>query len=142
MVGWNANFITERVKFMSIYGLEVKGLDSTEISQKLEMYVAECFNGYKLDAGQSMFQEGYTLHFDEVADIIPSEHHHLFTNESKFNGMSGYITTEYVGGGVAERTVMLLMDGDSENVYLLYLQETNQEGEERTTLIKDFLIVT
>jgi len=60
---------------MNIQGLEVRGLDSAEISQKLEKYVADYFNGYKLGVGQSMFMEGYVLEFDELNECIPAEYH-------------------------------------------------------------------
>jgi len=124
---------------MSIKGLEVKGLDSTGISQKLEIYVSNYFEGYSLGAGQSMFMEGHMFYFDEVSGIIPAEHHHLFTDESKFNGMSGYVIVGHVEGKADERIISVLMDEQNDYVYLLCLQETGEQGEVQPTIIKDFL---
>jgi len=124
---------------MKIQGLEVKGLDTTAISRKLEVYVANHFQGYKLGAGESMFMEGYMFEFNEIKDIVPAKHHHLFTDESKFNGMSGYITVGYVGGKADERTISVLMDEHSTHAYLLCLHEPNEKGEENIIIIGDFI---
>ena len=120
---------------MNIQGLEVKGLDSTEISQKLEIYVAEYFNGYKLGEGESMFMEGYVLEFGEVNDWIPTEYHNHFKDDDKFNCMSGYIVVDNKDGKTDERIISIVMDEHSEYVYLLCLQES----EDSTTIVKDFL---
>ena len=124
---------------MSIKGLCVKDLDATEISQKLEIYVAKHCQGYKLGACQNMFMEGHMFYFDEVKDVIPAKHHHLFTNESKFNGMSGYVIVGYVGGKADERTISVLMDEHSTYAYLLCLHEPNEKGEEEIIIIGDFI---
>jgi len=129
----------ERAEFMKIQGLEVKGLDVVDISQKLAIYVAEYFNGYKLGEGESMFMEGHMFEFDEIKDIVPSKHHHLFTDESRFNGMSGYIIVGCVDGKKDERVISLLMDEDSEYAYLLCLHETKEKEDDTIILIKDFL---
>ena len=124
---------------MSVTGLCVKDLDATEISKKLEIYVAKHCQGYKLGTCQNMFMEGYMLYFDEIKDIIPTKHHHLFTDESKFNGMSGYVTVGYVDGKKDERTISILMDKDSEYAYFLCLHETKEKEDDTIILIKDFL---
>lgn len=124
---------------MKVLGLEVKDLNTTEISQKLEIYVANHFQGYKLGEGESMFMEGYMFEFDEIKGVIPSKHHHLFTNESRFNGMSGYVTVGYVDGKKDERVISILMDEDSAYAYLLCIHEENEEEDDTITLIKDFL---
>jgi len=123
---------------MSITGLDVKGLDTTEISRKLEVFVADYFKGYSLGAGQSMFQEGFMLEFGELMDTIPLQHHHLFNDDTEFVCMSGFITVGYVDGKADERIISLIMDEHSEYAYLLcLLQEVDGEGE--TVIIKDFL---
>jgi len=124
---------------MEIQGLEVKGLDVVEISQILEKYVADYFNGYELSTGRSMFMEDYVLHFDEVNELIPAKHHHHFTDDSKFTCMSGYIIIDYVAGKVDERVAMLLMDEHSTYVYMLCVQEVDEKGVEKTVIIKDFM---
>jgi predicted metal-dependent RNase len=83
---------------------------------------------------KAFFQENYLLHFDEVKDVIPEQHHHLFNDGNKFNGASGFIKV-----GTQEHCVMLLADEDYGKIYLLCLQETNGNGEARPIVIKDFL---
>ena len=124
---------------MSITGLCVKDLDATQISKKLEIYVAKHCQGYKLGTCQNMFMEVYMFYFDEVKDIIPTKHHHLFTDESKFNGMSGYVTIGSVGDEADERIISVLMDEHSAYAYLLCLHEPNEEGEENIIIIGDFI---
>ena len=123
---------------MKIQGLEVKGLDSTEISQKLEKYVADYFKGYKLGTGQSMFMEGYELEFCEINDWIPAEYHNHFTNDDKFTCMSGYIVIDYKDGKADERVISIVMDEHSEYIYLLCLQDADEKGEENIIIIGDF----
>ena len=119
-------------------GLCVKGLDTTEISRKMEVYLADYSKGFNLVSGQSMFIESIMLHNDEVKTMIPSEYHHLFTDNCKFNGLSGYVTIGCSGGEVVEGIVMLLMDEHCTSAYLLYLQEATEAGNDNT-IIKDFL---
>jgi len=126
---------------MVIKGLCVKGLDTVEISQRMVRYVANYFYDYKLGAGQSMFVENFILHFDEVRDTIPAEHHILFTDDDKFSGMSGYVTVDYAQSESKEHVVMLLMDEHSTYIYFLCLQETNEKGEDKIIIINDFLSV-
>jgi hypothetical protein len=114
--------------------MDIKGLDMTQISQKLAIYVESYFDGFRLPERDSLFQESYRLHFDEVKDSIPRQHHHLFGDDNWFNGASGFIEV-----GTQEHLVMLLADENYETVFTLCLQEADEEGDERTIIIKDFL---
>ena len=124
---------------MDTLDLCVAGLDSAEISQKLEPYVAGHFPGYKLGTGQSMFMEGHVFCLEELDSVIPDKYHHFFNAETKFNCMSGYITVGHTQGKPDERTVMAVMDSESQRVYFFCLEEEGEGGELQTTLIKDFL---
>ncbi|MCL1882139.1 MAG: hypothetical protein FWF81_00070 [Defluviitaleaceae bacterium] len=120
-------------------GLDVKGLDVYELSRKMEKFVTAHFNDYKLGADESMFMEGHLFYYEEVQKMFPSKHQHLFTGDCKFLGMSGYITVNHAGDKADERIIMLLMDEQSERAYLLCLEETDEQGNENTVIIEDFL---
>jgi len=122
-------------------GLCVKGLDTTEISRKMEVYLAGYFKDFNIGPEQPMFIESILLHYDEVKAMIPAEHHHLFTDNCKFNGLSGYVTIGCSGDEAVERVVMLLMDEHCTSAYLLYLQEASDTGSDNI-IIKDFVSYT
>ena len=125
---------------MNTMGLCVTGLDSVEISQKMERYVIDCFPAFKLDTGQSMFMEGHIFYLEEIDSVIPDKYRHLFTDESKFICMSGFITVGHAQDQSDERTIMLIMNDSGKRAYLLLcLQEVDGTGEERIFMIKDFL---
>ena len=116
--------------------MDVVGLDTSEISQKLEKYVVDYFQGFKLGKNQSMFAEGHTFDFTEVLHLIPEPHHHAFTDDSKFLGMCGDITVSNPQGQPTEHTLMLLLNEESSQAYVLATQQPDM-GE--TVIIKDFL---
>jgi len=128
--------ILKGVECMSIKGLRIKGLDTVDVSLKLEKYVAEYFTGYALGIGQSMFMEAYFFHFSEVKEMIPVNHHHLFTENDRLIGMSGYIS---LNDNLDERVIMMLTDEHGEYAYLLYLQSEDENGNTESVIIKDFL---
>jgi hypothetical protein len=114
--------------------MDAKSLNITEISQNMAIYVENYLGKFKLSDGESLFQENYLLHFDEVKDFIPEQYHHLFNDGSKFNGASGFIKV-----GTQEHCVMMLADENYGKIYLLCLQETDANGQVRLIVIKDFL---
>ena len=114
--------------------MDIKGLDLVQISQKLAIYVSEYFKGFTLADGESLFAESYLFHFDEVKDNIPAQYHHLFNDDSKFNGAAGFIEV-----GDTEHCIMMLTDEDYNRVYLLSKQDADVDGNEKTVIIKDFL---
>jgi len=120
-------------------GLYIGGIESTGISQLMEKYVAEYFKSYKLDEGQSMFQEGHIFYFEEVEGIIPAKYHHFINNEDKFGGLSGYITVDCEDENTDERIISVLMCECGSYLYLLSTQEIDENGIERTIIIKDFI---
>ena len=124
---------------MQAKGLCVKGLDVYEISKKLEPYVSDYFSGFKIGTNESLLQEGFLFTYDEVNDMIPAKHHHLFTDDCKLLGMSGYITLSNTAGKPDERILMVLFDEDSEYLYLVCLQEENEQGDEQSIIIADFI---
>jgi hypothetical protein len=118
--------------------MNIKGLDLTEISRRLEKHITDYFTGYTLAAGQCLFAESYLFYFDEVKHIIPGKYHNLFKDTDKFNGASGFIKPNAMSSKSDECVVMLLTDEFYEKAYLLCLQETDEAGKERIIILQDF----
>jgi len=105
-----------------------------QVSQLMATHVESHIKGFKLPKGESLFQESYLHDFEEIAEIIPAQYHHLFKSAGKINGASGFIEV-----GSQTYALSLLADEDYATVLLLCLQEVS-EGEDRNTIIiKDFL---
>ena len=115
-------------------GLNIQGLDTAQISEKLSVYVENHIRGFMLSDGESLFQENYLLSFDECKDAIPSKYHHLFTDTDMLNGLSGFIKA-----GAKQYIVMLLVDEAFTKAYLLSMQGAGAEGSDETVIIADFL---
>ena len=111
--------------------MNITRLDMAQISQLMSVYVERYVKGFKLSEGDSLFQESYLLHYDEVE--IPEQHRHRFTNTDKFNGASGFIKADS-----QENFVMLLISEDYTTAYLLSMQGSDLEGNEQTVIIGDF----
>jgi len=118
----------------TVKGLCIKDLDMVQISQRMAVYVAKHIEGFTLTAGDSLFQESYTLHHDEVA-VIPDTHKEKFLGVEWFNGASGVI--EAAG---REYVIMLLSSYDYSTAYLLSIQGADDiEDGENPLIIGDFL---
>ena len=115
-------------------GLCIKGLDTVQISIKLSAHVENHIKGFKLPAGESLFQECYPLHFEDAKETIPSKYHHLFTGTDMFNGLAGFIEVDG-----KQYTIMLLADETHSKAYLLSIQYPDTEGGEISAIIGDFL---
>jgi len=124
---------------MDARGLYIAGLDANGISSKLETYIADYIKGYKLGTGQSILVEGHIFYFSEVKHMVRTKHHHLFTDDEKFLGMSGYIATGNKHGEANQLIVMVLLDELSKYAYSLCVQDADEDGAERIIIIKDFL---
>jgi len=129
------NITIERFDFMGMNGLYIGGIDSTGISKLVEKHVSEYFSGYRLDEGQSMFQEGNIFYFEEVKEIIPTKYHQFITDVDKFGGLSGCITLE----SGEEHIVSVMMCECGAYIYFLFTQEPDEGGIERAVIIKDFI---
>jgi hypothetical protein len=126
-------------KEVMVRGLCVKGLDSSEISKRLERYVSDYFNGFALNKGTTMFSEGFILDRPEVLGIIPVKHHPRFSDTCKFLGLSGYITATCSDGSTTDHVIMLLLDEKHEHAFFLCTHEADEDGTPQTVIIKDFL---
>ena len=113
--------------------MDIKGLDMTQISRKLAVFVESYFEGFTLPSGDSLFAESYLLHFEEVKDGIPEQYHCRFTDADRFNGAAGFIEVDGT-----EHCIMLLSDERYDTAYILSKQESDGNGNERTVIIKDF----
>ena len=114
--------------------MNIKGLDIVKISQLMAIHVESHIKGFVLQEGESLFQESYLFDFEEIAEIIPAQYHHLFKSTHKFNGASGDIEFDsqaYI--------VYLLVDEDYATAFLLCLQEVSEGENGKTIVIKDFL---
>ena len=58
--------------------MDIKGLDTEQISIKLSVHVENHIKGFKLSAGESLFQESYLLHIEDAKETIPSKYHPHF----------------------------------------------------------------
>ena len=115
------------------HGLDVRGFTLTEISRKLEKYVADYFIGHELPENESYFAENYLFHFSEVKHLVDSKYHHLFNDDSKFNGASGIFEFD-----ATERVLMLLASEDYSKIFFLFVQESDGNAQ-RDILIADFM---
>jgi|GEM_PF-3094934 len=122
-----------------VKGLDVKGLDVTELSRKMEKYIADYFPDYTPNTDKPLFLEGHLFWLEEIISFLPDYHYQYFTDNSRFIGMSGYLAIDYIWDKASDSFVMLLMDEHSEYAYLLFLREMNKLGVGRTIIIKDFL---
>jgi len=111
--------------------MNIKGLDMAQISRLMAIYVESHVKGFKLSEGDSLFQESYLLHYDEVE--IPEQHRHRFTSTDKFNGASGFIEVDS-----RQYVLMILVSEDYSTAYLLSIQGPDLEGNEQTVIIGDF----
>ena len=119
---------------MSI-GLDIRGLDMTEISHQMERYVADYFKGFSLPVGASLFQESYLLDYDECVDMIPTQHRQHFRETDKFNGASGFLE----GIGTFDDStpiLMLLTNDDNSKALFLFVREPAKQHD---ILLADFL---
>ena len=119
---------------MGLNGLYIGGIDSTGISKLVEKHVSEYFSGYRLDEGQSMFQEGNIFYFEEVKEIIPTKYHQFITDKDKFGGLSGCFTLE----SGEERIISVLLCECGTYLLWLYVHELDTDGIE-PVIIKDFI---
>jgi len=114
--------------------MNITGLDMVQISRLMAVHVENHVKGFKLSDGDSLFQESYLLHYDEVEASIPEQHRHRFNSADKFNGASGFIEADS-----QEHFVMLLISEDYTTAYLLSMQGSDLEGNEQAVIIGDFL---
>lgn len=118
--------------------MDIKGLDLTEISCRLEKYVTCHFKDFILLEGQCLFAESYLFYFDEVKHLIPDKYHHRF-KDTKFNGASGLLE----GGSMSDESefiLMMLTDEEySKALFLLIQEENDLSDKERVTMLADLL---
>lgn len=121
--------------------MEIKGLNLSEISEKLKPHVAGFFTDSKiLDEEGGMFQESVTLYADEVRHLIPPEHNSRFKDTDKFGAASGYIRFETKGTAFRGKLYIVMLLHTSTHALLLYLQEQNDiTHDSRNILLVDFL---
>ena len=116
-------------------GLDVKGLDATDISRKIENYVVEHFKGFKVDTSESFFMEGHRFSHEEISGLIPDKYAHLFSDEDTFMGLDGFVIFD----NKDPCSIALLLDENQERAYLLCVDEPDEQGNENMIVIGDFL---
>ena len=124
---------------MKTKGLDIKGLDATKINQKLKKFISDYFPNFNLSEDEPLFQEGHLFSLDEISGMLPEKYFEIFTEESKFICMCGFFNDGNLRNDVDECFISLVLDESHEYAYLLCLNETDKDGEERTIVIKDFL---
>ena len=127
---------------MSITGLDVQGLNMTQISRKMEEYLAYHFDGCSVIAdGFGMFQEVYRLSYEEIDHLLHQEEgENLFNSDEWFNGASGVFETSNLDNQSKEEyTVMLVLDDQQAQALYLYISKWDAITQsDVNTLIKNF----
>ena len=127
---------------MAITGLNVQGLDITQINRKMEEYLAHHFDECVVVAdGNGIFAEVYRLAYDEIDHLlVQPECMQLFNGNEWFMGASGLFETSGLDNGEKETyTAMLVLDENQAQALYLYISKwgaTTQE--EVNTLVKNF----
>ena len=117
------------------HGLDVKGLTLTEISRKLEKYVANYFKGHELPTNENYFAESYLFHFEELKHLVNEKYHHLFKDDDKLNGASGIFDFDST-----ERILMMLATEDYSKILFLFVQEPDDvSNAQRDIVLADFM---
>ena len=125
---------------MKIKGLNIKGMDMTQIGRIMESYIKDCFADCTLRvADNGLFSEVARLAHDEINHLlIQSDEQKLFNGDEWFNGASGLVDLNSSDGSLEECTAMLILDEQQEQALYLYVSRWYMANE-ITTLVKDFV---
>ena len=127
---------------MRTVGLDIQGLDLTQISRKMEEYLANYFDKCVVIAdGNGIFAEVIRLAYDEVEHlIIQPEGVQLFNDGDWFNGASGFFELSSLEDGSKEElTAMLVLDEPQTRALFLYVSKWDATtGNDINILIQDF----
>jgi hypothetical protein len=122
--------------------MDIKGLDISQISKKMEIYLEEHFTGHTIESyTNGIFQEVIRMSYDEIAHLlIQPEGKQRFKGDEWFNGASGIVELSNTDSGKKESyTIMLVMDEQQTQALFLYVSKWGATTQaEVNTLIRDF----
>ena len=128
---------------MKVTGLDVQGMDMSQIGINMEAFLLEYFTGYTVESGTNgIFQETIRLAYDEVDHLlIQPEGKQLFSGDEWFNGVSGFVELSNISNGETETyTAMLVLDESQSNALFLYASRWSATTQsEVNILIKNFM---
>ena len=127
---------------MCITGLDVQGLNITQISRKMEEYLANYFDMCAVVAdGAGMFAEVIRLGYDEIEHLlVQPEGIQMFNGDEWFMGASGFFETSNIDNQSKEEyTVMLVLNEQQSQALYLYISKWNATTQsDIDTLVKNF----
>ena len=127
---------------MEVKGFDVQGMDMSQISKKMEVFLAERFPGFHVEHDTNgIFQESYRLAHEEIAYLlIQLEDRQMFNGDEWFNGASGFVELTNNDTGEKETyTAMLILDETQSNALFLYVSKWSAcTQSEVNILIKNF----
>ena len=121
---------------MDKIGLDVQGLDMTQISRRMEVYLAEHFDKCVVLAdGNGIFQEVIRLAYNEIDHLlVQSCKVQLFSVDDWFVGASGTFETSNLEDDSKEELIaMLMMNEEQTRALFLYVQK-----DDTYVLVKNF----
>jgi len=90
--------------------MDVKGLDMSQISKIIEVYLNEYFTGcVVVTAANGIFSEVIRLAFDEIDHLIPVDQMQYFQGTEWFNGASGFVEVSNTDDGITESNTVILL---------------------------------
>jgi hypothetical protein len=124
--------------------INIKDLTLTEVTSKIAPYLKDYFAGREISGlDDNLFQESYTLGFEEVSHLIPDEYKSRFNDGDMFMGSSGCVYFLHEGDSPEdiEYFVMLLSTEDMSQALFLHVQEVNPVTTEaaKDILLADFM---
>jgi len=126
-------------------GLDIQGMDMTQVSRRMEEYLAKHFEngerGVVIANGTGIFQEVVRLAYGEIDHLlVQPDEVQLFSDDDWFNCASGTFEITNLGNDSSEElTAMLLLNDEQTKALFLYVQkEIDADGELANILVKDF----
>ena len=115
--------------------MNISNLTLKEVSHRIREYLPSYLQKY--NEGESLFQESYSLQFDEINHNIPDKYHKYFNDEDCIQNASGIISAsrfEY------DYVVILLSNADYSKALFLLLQKENKDtGDVTIEFLNSFL---
>jgi hypothetical protein len=115
--------------------MNISNLTLKEVSHKMRELLPSYLQKY--NDGESLFQESYSLDFDEINHNIPEKYHKYFKGNDSIQNASGIISAsrfEY------DYIVILLSNADYSRALFLLLQKENKAtGDIEIELLNTFI---
>jgi len=122
--------------------MDIKGLDMSQISKMIEVYLNEYFNGCVVAIDTNgIFSEVIRLAFDEIDHLIPVDQMQHFQGIEWFNGASGFVEVSNTDDSTKEsHTVMLLLDEHQTKALYLYVSKGDSFTDDNMYILVKYFI--